>query len=326
MSGGGMTERTAGTDLRRKIQSEIARAFAGKKESVDILILALLAELHVLIEDVPGVGKTTLAKCLAACCGMDFGRIQFTPDLLPGDIIGMNIWDPVKREFVFRPGGIMHELILADEINRATARTQAALLEAMEEKNVTVDGETISLPENFMVIATQNPAEFMGTFALPEAQVDRFGISMSLGYPGKNLENKILDMTGLENPIEEISPVTSPKEIRALQAQVRSVHGSEEIRNYILSIADQSRKNENLRLGISPRGAQNLFRGAKASAFMDGRDYIVPEDVLDIVGHVCRHRLLLSPGAGYSNMTQDTIIKDILSDIPVPTGIGRKGR
>ncbi len=316
-----MDKRKTGNESARLIREEIEKVFSGKEEKSNILILALFAGLHVLIEDVPGVGKTTLAKCLAGCCGMDFGRIQFTPDLLPGDITGMTIWDPIKREFVFRPGGVMHELLLADEINRATARTQSALLEAMEERTVTVDGRTLNLPETFLVIATQNPVEFMGTFTLPEAQVDRFGISFSLGYPDDNTETRILDLTRTENPLEVIDNVITPGEIIEIQKTVRNIHAEEEIKKYIIRIADASRRHEYLRLGLSPRGAAHLFKASCAAAFIAGRDYIIPEDVIDNIIPVIRHRLLLSPTAGFNNLTVEQIIEEIISNLPVPTGI-----
>ncbi|MBI9102866.1 MAG: MoxR family ATPase [Spirochaetales bacterium] len=316
-----MAEEHHGKILTDKLNLEISKAFAGKTESIRLLLLALFGELHVLIEDIPGVGKTTLAKCLAACCGMEFGRIQFTPDLLPGDITGMNIWDPVKREFIFKEGGIMHQVILADEINRATARTQAALLEAMEEEGVTIDGRTIPLPPNFMVIATQNPTEFTGTFTLPEAQLDRFGISFSLGYPEREVEKRILDLSRKTNPASEIEAVTTPGEIKAIQEEIRKIHAEPSIKDYIINIAEATRNDENLRLGLSPRGAQHLFRAAGASAFLEGRDYLIPEDVMNTVYPVCRHRLLLSPGAAYRNMTTLKVIEEILSRLHLPSGI-----
>ena len=304
------------TDLER----EILKVFVGRKETVELLLIGFFTGLHVLIEDIPGVGKTTLAKSLAASAGLDFGRIQFTPDLLPGDITGMTIWNQEKREFVFKEGAIMHQFVLADEINRASARTQAALLEAMQERAVTVDGKTYRLPEPFFVIATQNPVHFAGTFLLPEAQVDRFGLSFSLGYPEQDGEILILDRFKEDDPLVTLKPVTGQEEILRMWENVRKVFVDPKIKILLVTIAERTRNSTYIRLGMSPRSTQHLLLAAQGHAIVKGRDFVIPEDVLATAKVVLRHRLVVSPEARMENKSADQIIDGIISKVTLPSG------
>ena len=286
-------------------------------------MIGLLSGLHVLIEDVPGVGKTTLAKCLAQSVDLDFGRIQFTPDLMPGDIVGMTVWSQEKREFIYKAGSILHQFILADEINRASPRTQSSLLEAMEEGAVTVDSTTFPLPEPFFVIATQNPVNFVGAFPLPEAQVDRFGISFSLGYPDAKNEVEILSRFQGESPLKALKPVCTPEEIREVRKAVRNVHAAAEIKEFIVKLAGETRRSSFVRLGLSPRASQHLLLASQTSAFMEDRDFVIPEDVLAVAQSVLAHRLILSPEALMENKTASEIIDSIKNRVPIPTGLNK---
>lgn len=304
-----------------KLKQQILKVFVGKEESIHSLLIGFLSGLHVLIEDIPGVGKTTLAKTLAKSAGLDFGRIQFTPDLLPGDVLGMTIWSVEKRDFIFKSGAIMHQFILADEINRASAQTQSALLEAMQEGAVTVDGITHMLPQPFFVIATQNPVSFSGTFQLPEAQVDRFGISFSLGYPSPQDEVKILEKYQEVNPLDTLQAVSGSEDLLSIKAMVRKIHVGKEIKDFLVLIAANSRKYQKIKLGMSPRATQYLLLASQAEALMCGRNFVIPEDVVKNVPNVLAHRILLSAEARIENISARDVIKNMLTQIHLPTGL-----
>ena len=285
------------------------------------LLTGFFAGLHVLIEDIPGVGKTTLARSLARSTGLDFGRIQFTPDLLPGDILGMTVWDIQGREFRFKEGAIAHQFILADEINRASPRTQTALLEAMQENAITVDGTTFVLPEPFFVLATQNPVSFAGTFQLPEAEADRFGLSFSLGYPAHHEEQEILNRFRVADPEDSLSPVCGDNEILKVRRQVRTVHAGPRIIDYLVRLAAASRESTYLRMGMSPRATQHLLLAAQAEALLSGRDFVIPEDVQRIAPPVLRHRLYLTAEARMESLTPDRLIARLLEGVKAPSGL-----
>lgn len=308
------------------IREEIKKAFVGKEETLDNLLIGFFSGLSVLIEDIPGVGKTTLAKSLAAATGLDFGRIQFTPDLLPGDIVGMNIWSQEKRDFIYKEGGIMHQFILADEINRASARTQAALLESMQEGKVTVDGVTRPLPTPFFLVATQNPSQYTGTFTLPEAQLDRFGISFSIGYPDGDEEGKILSMYSNEEANTSIletavEGVTTPKDVLDIRRKALGLYVDEKVTAFLTRISKETRKNANIKLGMSPRATLHLLKTAKSRAFLRGREYVLPEDILATAVLVLKHRIILSPEARMENKTVEEVLGSLLKAIPLPTGL-----
>ncbi len=296
----------------------ISQAFVGKRELTFSLLNGFIAGLHVLVEDVPGVGKTTLAKALSASVGMDFTRIQFTPDLLPGDIVGMTVWSQEKRDFVYKQGAIMHQFILADEINRASPRTQASLLEAMQEGCVSVDGRTYRLPSPFFVVATQNPSDFAGVFQLPEGELDRFGISFSLGYPARSDERQILIRFQQENPLEQLHPLIDTAQALEIQAMVASLLVSDPIRDFIIDIVSGTRSNRYVRLGASPRAAQHLQRAAQGRAFLSGRSYVIPEDVMDLANSVLAHRLVLSTEARMANKSSQEVIREVLKECKIP--------
>lgn len=303
-----------------KLRESIGSVFIGRAEVADDLLLALGSGLHVLLEDLPGVGKTTLAKALARATGLDFGRIQFTPDLLPGDILGMSVWSAETREFVFKPGAVMHQVIIADEINRASPRTQSALLEAMQERTLTVDGVTHTLPDPFLVIATQNPSSFSGTFPLPEAQLDRFGVSISIGFPAPDDELKILDTFRIA-PHRDNETVASAAEILALQAKVKAVHAADDVRRYMVQIIQRSRQQRELRSGLSPRAALHLLYASQGRAFLRGRDFVTPEDVMHCAPIVLAHRMALTPEARFGGATAHGVLEAMISDLKVPAGV-----
>lgn len=303
-----------------QLKERIATVFVGKQHAVHHLLIGFLSGLHVLIEDIPGLGKTTLAMTLAKAAGLDFGRIQFTPDILPGDIVGMTVWSAEKREFVYKEGAVMHQFVLADEINRASARTQSSLLEAMQEQTVSVDGRTISLPEPFFVVATQNPTSFTGTFLLPESQTDRFGVSLSIGYPAAGEEVTILERFKVNNPLEEVEPVTTPEEIINIRNMARLVRTDRSIDDYLVAIAENTRKSARIRLGMSPRATQHLLLAAQTQALFSGRTYVIPEDVMSTANAVLAHRIILSAEAKVNNLTAASVIEDILSKTPAPSG------
>lgn len=300
------------------IQENIEKVIVGKKDAIQLIMIALLSKGHILIEDVPGVGKTTLISCLAKSLNMSFKRIQFTPDVLPSDITGFSMYNFKSGEMEFKSGMIMSQIILADEINRTSPKTQSSLLEVMEENQITVDGMTYPVPQPFMVLATQNPIEYIGTFPLPEAQLDRFFIRITLGYPGKREEMNILSRFQSENPLNEISHVADSADILALQAQVRLVNVAESIKEYITEIVASTREHHDLSLGASPRGSLFLMRAAQASALLDERDYVIPDDVQKLVIPVLSHRVIIKPEAKLRLMTAERILKSIINSIHVP--------
>jgi MoxR-like ATPase len=302
----------------RAIQENIARVIVGKAQTVELLLIALLTQGHVLIEDVPGLGKTTLAKSLARSLGCAFQRIQFTPDLLPSDITGVNIFNQKTGDFEFRPGPLMAQIVLADEINRAGPRTQSALLEAMEERQVTVDGLTRPLPRPFLVLATQNPIELEGTFPLPEAQIDRFLLRVSLGYPESVEEREILRRFREADPLAELKPVASGEEILELSALCRSVHVSEAMESYILGLTRATRDEASLALGASPRGSLALYRTAQALAAIRGRAFVLPDDVQALAEPVLVHRLIPSSQSRLRGKALADILRDLIAKVPVP--------
>ncbi len=306
-----------------KLREQIGTVFVGNAGAVRSLFIGFFSGLHVLVEDIPGVGKTTLAKTLARSAALDFARIQFTPDLLPGDVVGMTVWSAERHDFLFKPGAVMHRFILADEINRASARTQSALLEAMQEHAVSVDGTTYALPEPFFVIATQNPLSFTGTFPLPEGQVDRFGVSFSLGYPPESDERSILTRFQEEDPLEKLEPVMAPDDVSAIRRAVRRVFADDKIKEYIVAIADKTRSSPKVRLGMSPRASQHLLLASQAAAFLEGRDFVSPEDVIAVADVVVPHRLHLRAEARLENASPAQVAKEIVSKVKTPTGLER---
>ena len=288
----------------------------GKPEAIRLAVVAILARGHVLIEDVPGVGKTTLAQALAKSIGLDFQRIQFTSDLLPSDIIGVSIYRRDREAFEFSPGPLFANIVLADEINRATPKTQSALLEAMSERRVSVDRERFDLPDPFVVLATQNPLEFQGTFPLPESQLDRFLISLELGYPPRAEERELLLSGGVDDILASLAPVVDRPELVALQRQVAGVRVAEKLADYILTVADATRANEEFTLGVSTRAAQDLFRAAQGMAVCEGRDFAIPDDVQRTALTVLSHRVVLRSGGGIK--ATRSALRGVLSRIPVP--------
>ena len=300
------------------IQANVARVIVGKTETVELLLVALLVQGHVLIEDVPGLGKTTLAKALARSLGVSFQRIQFTPDLLPSDITGVSVFNQKTGDFEFRPGPLMANIVLADEINRAGPRTQSALLEAMEERQVTVDAITRALPRPFLVLATQNPIELEGTFPLPEAQLDRFLLRVSLGYPNSDEEREIMRRFRDSDPLAELQPVASGDDILALDKVCRSVHVSEAIETYILKLTQATRDDSALALGASPRGSLALYRTSQALAAIRGRAFVIPDDIQALLPSVLAHRLLPSSQSRLRGKAVADILKAVIERVPVP--------
>ncbi len=301
------------------IVANVEQVIHGKHDVVQLAVLAMIAEGHVLLEDAPGLGKTTLAKALARSVDGSTGRIQFTPDLLPADVVGMSIWQRGTGEFEFRPGAVFNNVVLADEINRASPKTQAALLEAMAERTVTVDRTTHELSTPFMVIATQNPLDHEGTYPLPESQLDRFLIKVSLGYPDREAEFEILDRHGEADPVSNLGPVVSPADVSMMTSALASVHVAPELKNYLLDIASATRKHPALRLGLSPRGLLSLQRIARALAAASGRAYVVPDDVKALARSVMSHRMLITPEALLSGTGPNDVIDEIMASVPVPT-------
>ncbi len=299
-----------------KILSNVARVFRGGREKIELALLSLLADGHLLIEDIPGVGKTLLARALALSINCDFRRVQFTSDLLPSDIIGTVVFSQKKGEFYLRKGPVFTNILLADEINRGSPRTQSALLEAMNERKVSIEGRTLPLPEPFLVIATQNPVELHGTYPLPESQLDRFLISMSLGYPEKGEEKRMILEQRERDPLQGLSPVLSREEVLRMQEGVRKVRMVDEILDYILSIVQATRNHPSLRIGASPRASLFLSRAAQARAFMEGRDYVVPDDVKWVSPHVLSHRLF--PKGERTREEMGSFVKQILRELRSP--------
>jgi MoxR-like ATPase len=312
----------------QRVVANVERVIVGKAEPVAFSLIAVICDGHVLIEDVPGVGKTVLTKAIARSIGCTFKRIQFTPDLLPSDVTGVSIYNQKSSNFEFRPGPIMAQIVLADEINRATPKTQSALLEAMEESQVTVDGISYRLPEPFMVMATQNPIEYEGTFPLPEAQLDRFMMNISLGYPKAVDEMNILDSHQHHHHLEDLAQIMTAEELLLIQRQVRSIHVDPSIREYIVAIANATRSHASIYLGASPRGSLALFRASQALAAMRGRGYVIPDDVKLLAKPTLAHRLIVTPAARVRSITSTAVLEEILQTVPVPNAWvgGGKGR
>lgn len=301
-----------------KIRENVGRVIVGKGEVVDMALVALLCEGHILFEDVPGIGKTTLAKALARSFGCTFRRIQFTPDLLPSDVTGLSVYNQKTQEFEFRAGPLMAQIVLADEINRATPRTQSALLEAMQERQITVDGVTKLLPRPFLVLATQNPIELEGTFPLPEAQVDRFFIRLKLGYPSEEEENSIVLRFEREEPLDHLQSVVDAAAVTEMQRAVREVRVESSVREYLIAIARATRAHASVELGASPRGSLYLYRAAQAWAALHGRDFVLPDDVKYLTPFVLTHRLIISAQTRLRGRGAEQIVKDVVDSIPVP--------
>ena len=305
------------------LTSQVERVLRGKRRAVHLSLVCLFAEGHLLIEDVPGVGKTSLAKAIAHSIGGSWHRIQFTPDLLPSDVTGVSVWDRARGDFEFRPGGVFANVVLADEINRASPKTQSALLEAMEERQVTVDTTTHRLKSPFIVIATQNPIELEGTYPLPEAQLDRFLMRVRIGYPDREAEMAILESHGADAVrAEDLEPVTDARTIDAWTREIARVHMATELQRYIVDLADATRQHRDLLLGVSPRGALALQRAARALAASLGRDYAVPDDVKTLAPSVLEHRLVLSPEAQMRGAGAANVIAGVLDSVPVPAARG----
>jgi MoxR-like ATPase len=304
--------------IAERLQASVERVIVGKTEVVRLAMVALLCEGHILLEDVPGIGKTTLAKSIARSLGCSFRRIQFTPDLMPSDITGIHYYNQKLGEFTFREGPLIAQVVLADEINRATPRTQAALLEAMEERQLTVEGETTYLPRPFLVLATQNPVELEGTFPLPEAQLDRFLIRLKLGYPDEESEDEILSRFESTSPLESLQPVVEAAELLRLVAALTHLHVDPSVRRYAVRIVRATREDPAFELGASPRASLALFRSARALAAMSGRDYVLPDDVKAMAPHVLPHRLLLSTQARLRGRETDELLAELLERVPAP--------
>ena len=303
-----------------QVIGNLEKVIVGKRDALELIVIGLLCQGHVLIEDVPGVGKTMLARSLAKSLACTFHRIQFTPDMLPSDVTGISIYNQQKRKFEFRPGPIIGQIILADEINRATPKTQAALLEAMEERQVTVDGVTHILPRPFMVLATQNPIEYEGTFPLPEAQLDRFLLRVRLGYPDFMDEVKILDEQRLKHPIESLKAIAKTKEVLDASQAIRTVYISTAIKRYITDLTRRTRQSSDIYLGASPRGTLALARSSQARAALNGRDHVLPDDVKDMAVPVLGHRVIVSPAARLRELSADRIVLEIVHNTPAPGG------
>ena len=304
--------------IAQRVRENIQKVIVGKDEVINLTLVAVLCEGHVLLEDVPGTGKTTLARALAVSLGCSFRRVQFTPDLLPSDVTGLSWFNQKQQEFEFRPGPVMSQVLLEDEINRATPRTQSSLLEAMQERQVTIDGVSHALPRPFLVLATQNPVELEGTFPLPEAQIDRFLLRVAIGYPTQAEENTILDRFRLSDPLPELQPVTNAEEIQAMQLERRQVRVEDSLRDYIVRIGRTTRQNGDIELGASPRATLALYQAAQAWAAIHGREYILPDDVKHLAPSVLCHRMMIAPQAQLRGRKVEDLIADIVSSVPVP--------
>ena len=304
--------------IAERIVNNVEKVIVGKRQSVQLTTLGLLCQGHILIEDVPGVGKTVLAKSLAKSVGCKFQRIQFTPDMLPSDVTGVSVFNQKTREFEFRPGPIHAQIVLVDEINRATPKTQSALLEAMEERQVTVDGSTYPLGSPFMVLATQNPIEYEGTFPLPEAQLDRFLLRISLGYTSKEHEMEILDRQQHFHPLEELTQEVSLEELQDAQQGVKEMYVDPLVKEYIVDVVRQTREHPDVYLGASSRGSLSIYRLCQARAAMLGRDYVLPDDVKALAVSALGHRIIVGPAARIKDITPEQIVQDILDRLPVP--------
>ena len=306
--------------LFEAITANIARVVHGKRDAIDLSVMCLLAEGHLLIEDVPGVGKTSLAKALSASVDCTWKRVQFTPDLLPTDLVGVSILQRSTESFVFQPGPLFANIVLADEINRASPKTQSALLEAMEERQVSAEGRSYLLPSPFMVIATQNPVEQEGTYRLPESQLDRFLMRLSLGYPGRDAELTMLDNFGAADVLAQLSPVVTTEEVQAMTALVRRVHLADPLKGYLVDLSDASRRHPGLSLGLSPRATLQLARAVRSRAAANARDFAIPDDVKAVATAVLAHRVLVRPDASARGLTAEMAVREVLASVPVPTG------
>ncbi len=300
-----------------RVVANVERVIVGKHAEVRMAMVALLCEGHILIEDVPGVGKTMLAKAISKSVGCTFRRIQFTPDLLPSDVTGLSIFNQKTQEFEFRPGPIMAQVVLADEINRATPKTQSALLECMEERQATIDGITYQLPSPFLVMATQNPIEYEGTFALPEAQLDRFMLRLKIGYPKPMEEIVILDEQKRKHPIDELRQVTDAEELRQMQLAVKEIYVDQAIAEYIVRLTTATREHGDVYLGASPRGSINLYRAVQATAALEGRDYAIPDDVKQLAVPILAHRLIVKSQASLREVDPEAIVREVLAQVPI---------
>jgi MoxR-like ATPase len=309
-------------ELAERVVANVERVIVGKHAEVRMALVALLCEGHILIEDVPGVGKTMLAKAMSKSIGCSFRRIQFTPDLLPSDVTGLSIFNQKTAEFEFRPGPIMAQVVLADEINRATPKTQSALLECMEEQQATIDGVSYPMPSPFLVIATQNPIEYEGTFALPEAQLDRFMLRLRLGYPKAMEEIVILDEQKRLHPIEGLGQVLSLEELRQMQSGVKEIYVDQAVAEYIVQLVTATREHADIYLGASPRGSLNLYRSSQALAALEGRDYVIPDDVKQLGVAVLAHRLIVKSQASLREVDADSIVREVLAQVPIGEASG----
>lgn len=306
------------SETATRLRENIQRVIVGKDETINLALIALLCEGHLLLEDVPGTGKTTLAKTIAASLGCTFRRVQFTPDLLPSDLTGIYYFNQKSQEFEFRPGPLMAQILLADEINRATPRTQSALLESMQERQVTVDIATHELPRPFMVMATQNPIELEGTFPLPEAQLDRFLIKLSIGYPDASGENDILVRFEKEDPLDTLENVVQPEEIIQLQKNVRQIKVEASVRNYLVNVCRATRTHEDISLGASPRATMALYRTCQARAAIENRSFVIPDDVKVMAPYVLTHRLVVNPQTRLRGRTAEDVLHEVVETVPVP--------
>lgn len=321
-----MSQQPADREVLNAVVENVERVIVGKRREIELILVAMLAQGHVLIEDVPGVGKTMLARAIAVSIGGSFKRIQFTPDLLPSDVTGVDIYDQREARFTFRPGPIHANLVLADEINRATPKTQSALLEAMEERQVTVDRETYTLPEPFTVLATENPIEFEGTFPLPEAQLDRFLLRISLGYPGRANEIALLERQHREQPLSRLEAVVSPDEIVQSTVAARSVFVAPELREYIVALVEATRDHEDVFLGASPRGSLALYNLSRGLAYLHGRAFVTPDDIKSLVQSALAHRIVVHPSARMAGHDGKNIVADVMRRVPVPGGTREEPR
>ena len=301
-----------------RIVANVEQVIIGKRAEVELAVIALLCQGHLLIEDVPGVGKTMLAKSIARSVGCTFRRLQFTPDLLPSDVTGVSVYNQKTGDFEFREGPVFAQIVLVDEINRATPKTQSALLEAMEEHQVTVDGILHMLPKPFLVLATQNPIEYEGTFPLPEAQLDRFLMRLRLGYPSQADEVAILDKQQLQHPVDSLQQAVAVEELLQMQQQVRSIYVDPLVSQYIVSVVDATRHHDGVYLGASPRGSLALFRTAQALALLEGRDYVLPDDIKRLAAATLSHRVIVSPASRVKEVRSEQIVQEVLREVPVP--------
>ena len=317
-----MKETQSATTIAREIVDNVSKVIVGKQPVIKRALAAVIAKGHILIEDVPGVGKTMLAKSISSSIGCSFKRIQFTPDLLPSDIVGVSIYNQSTREFQFRPGPVMAQIVLVDEINRATPKTQSALLEAMEELQVSVDGVTRPLEQPFIVMATQNPIEYEGTFPLPEAQLDRFLMRISLGYPSFTDELSVIEQQEKTHPIDELEAVASPEDVIKLQKAAQNVYVDTAVREYIVGLIEATRTHEDVSLGASPRASLSMFRAVRGMAILRDRDYVIPDDVKELAYAVLAHRLILSPAARMRGLHTGQVIDGLLESVAVP-GVSR---